>query len=49
MKIAILWGGGGGGGGGGVRGNRNLGGSYASFRLSSTKDSQIYICGFPIP
>ena len=40
MKMASLFlGGGGGGGGGGVRGSRNLGGGSASFKLSTTKDS----------
>ena len=33
MKMASFW------GGGGVRGSRNLGGGSASFKLSTTKDS----------
>ena len=42
MKMAIFffWGGGGGGREGDVRGSRNLGGGSASYKLSTTKDSQ---------
>ena len=38
----------GGGREGDVRGSQKLGGSSASYKLSTTKDSQ-YICSFPIP
>ena len=43
MAIPFFFWGGGGGKGGSVRGSRKLGGSSASYKLSTTKDSQKYI------